>query len=204
MGAQQGLRELSHEREHLKELQEDLAGVQSLVQAASQLQAGGGRLAEVLHSSTQAAGSRAQAITRVCEDLRGLCETQRQELEEEKRKIARQQEVADAQHMEALKLLNTYSDRLGLVITRVAPQTVRMNFSLLNECNPEEDASFTLGIENDESKTSDCYCVSECKPEVPELSALVAALNADTSSVSALPRFVCSMRRAFIKSLGGV
>merc|ERR1719163_2073758 len=58
--AQQGLRELCHEREHLKDLHADLTGVQGLVDSASQLQTGGVRLAEVLRSSADAAGSRAQ------------------------------------------------------------------------------------------------------------------------------------------------
>lgn len=210
--AQQGLRELRHEREYLKDLEADLVGVQGLVEAASQLQGGGKRLAEVLHSSAEAANSRSQAVSRVCDELRGLCETRREELQQEERNIAKQREVADAQHAEALKLLETYRDRLGLAINRVAPQTVRMTFSLLDTCDPEKEFFFTLGIANVEDahtlapgKASEGYCVSECTPPVPELPKLLATLNAEASSVSALPRFVCGMRRAFMKSraIGG-
>lgn len=205
--AKQGLEDLRHEREHLKDLQADLAGVQGLVEAASQLQVGGTRLAEVLHTSAEAAGSRAQALARVRDELHRLCETHRQEQRQQESKIARQAEVADAQHAEALKLLGTYSDRLGLAITREAPQTVRFAFSLLDESDPERVFSFTLGLADLEAdtdasssgKTSEGYHVGDCTPNVPELPALLAGLNADASSVTALPRFVCSMRRAFMK-----
>jgi len=206
--AQQGLRELCHEREHLKDLEADLAGIQGLVDSASQLQTGGVRLAEVLRSSADAAGSRAQAMVHVCDELRGLSDMNRQKLQQEERKVARQQEVADAQHSEALKLLGTYKDRLGLAITRVAPQTVRMAFSLLDERDPEREFFFTLGLaelEEEDShntapgKISEAYGVNECTPHVAELPHLLKELNADASSVTALPRFVCSMRRAFLK-----
>jgi len=208
--AQQGLRVLCHEREHLKDLQTDLACVQGLVDTASQLQAGGARLAEVLAGSAEAAISRTRAVVRVRDEFDGLSNMHRQELQQEECKIARQQEVADAQHGEALKLLGTYKDRLGLAITRVAPQTVRMAFSLLDERDLEREFFFTLGLGNVEKdshdsspgKTSEGYCVCECTPRVTELPRLLTELNADASSVTALPRFVCSMRRAFLKSAG--
>lgn len=198
--AQQGLRDLCHEREHLKDLQSDLAGVQGLVEAASQLQAGGARLTEVLRSSIEAAGSRAQDVARIKEELRGLIEMHKQQLQEEERKIAQQQVSADAQHEEALKLLATYRERLGLAIARVAPQTVRMTFSLLDACEPEREFSFTLGL--GVTMANEGYCVSECAPHVPEISKLLEELNANACSATALPRFVCSMRRAFMKLSG--
>jgi len=207
--AQQGLRDLCHDRGHLKDLEADLAGVQGLVEAASQLQAGGAWLAEVLHSSSEAAGSRAQAVARVCDELRELSETRRQELEEEERKNARQQEVADAQHAEAMKLLDTYRDRLGLAIIRVAPQTVRMAFSLIDECDLGREFFFSLGLADFGggghallSSAKEGYCVRECAPCVPELPKLLEELNADAST-TALPRFVCGMRRAFLKQASG-
>lgn len=192
--AQQGLRDLHHQREQLQDLQADLASVQSLVEAAKQLEMGGSRLAEVLQTSTEAADARAQAMLRISDELRELCDKRRREIQEEERKLARQQEAADTQHAEALKMLSTYSERLGLTITRVAPQTVRMTFSLLDRRNLEREFSFTLGL----CKASEAYMVSTCDPEVPELPKLLEALNSQASAV-ALPRFVCSMRRAFLK-----
>lgn len=195
--AQQGLRELCHERQHLTDLQSDLAGVQGLVEAASQLQAGGARLAEVLHSASAAATNRAQALAGVKEELQSFVKSYELQVQQEEHKIVQQQELADKQHDEALKLLSTYKERLGLAIDRVAPQTVRMAFSLLDEHDPEREFVFTLGL--GQAEGSEGYCVAECIPQVPEMSKLLEELNLNASSATALPRFVCSMRRAFIR-----
>jgi len=201
--AQQDLRELCHEKEHLKDLKSDLAGVQSLVGAAAQLQVGGTRLAEVVRSSTEAAATRAQSVARVRDELDRVRDSHRQELQQEERTVSRQKEMADAQHADSLKLLGVYKERLGLEITRVAPQIVRMAFSLMDNSDPSRVFFFTLGLADCEDKASDGYCVRECTPPVPELQKLVEELNADTSSTVALPRFVCLIRRCFIKMAGG-
>jgi len=192
--AQQGLRDLQHEHEHVKDLRGDLAGVQGLVEAASHLQAGGARLAEVVNSSSEAAGSRAQAMTRICDELHESCEMHKQTLQKVEDNIAKQQAAAESHHAEALKLISTYRDRLGLAITRVAPQTVRMAFSLLDQCDPGREVFFILGLGDSEG-----YRVSECVPHVPELKGLLEDLNADANNATSLPRFVCGMRRAFLK-----
>jgi hypothetical protein len=197
--AHQGIRELCHEREHLKDLRTDLAGIRGLVESASQLQAGGARLAEVVQTSSEAAGSRVQAMARIRDELHESSEMRKQELEQEERNIEQRQEAANLHHAEALKLLGTYSERLGLAITRVAPQTVRMAFSLLDPCHPEREFVFTLGLGESAGKTSEGYCINDCAPHVPELPELLVQLNKDANSASALPRFVCSMRRAFLK-----
>jgi hypothetical protein len=200
--AQQGLRELCHEREQLNDLRADLASVQGLVEAASQLQAGGARLAEVVNSSTDAAATRAAGVARVRDELHELCETRKQELQQEELRILEQRAAADAQHAEALKLLGVYKDRLGMQITRVAPQTVRMAFCLIDQSDPQREFSFTLGLANFEEKAADAYSVQECIPDVPDLPKLLANLNADASSSTALPRFVCNIRRAFVNFAG--
>lgn len=198
--AQQGLRDLCHEREQLKDLHADLAGMQGLVEAASQLQVGDARLAEVLQSSTKAAVSRGQVVAHASDELRQLNEVHSKELQQEERRVVRAGLAAEAQHAEALKLLGTYSERLGLAITRVAPQTVRMALSLIDECDLQREFFFTLGIADAQGgKASEAYSVCECSPDVPELPQLLAELNAEAASVTALPRFVCSMRRSFAK-----
>lgn len=201
--AQQGLRDLAHEREHLRDLQADLAGVQGLVEAASQLEAGGARLAEVLQTSGEAACSRVQKVVVVRNELHDMCEKLQQGLQAEEQNNAQQREAADAQHAEALKLLETYKDRLGLAITRVAPQTVRMAFTLLDASNPAQEFVFTLGLgagqDTVPGESSEGYHVCECIPHVPELEKLLAELNASASSATALPRYVCSMRRSFLR-----
>jgi hypothetical protein len=198
--AQQGLRELRHEKEILRDLQSDLVGIQGLVQVASHLQKGGERLAEVLNSSRDAAATRTEGVVRIRDELQQFCQQQSEELQEEERKIARQREVADAQHAEALKLLSVYKDRLGLAITREAPQTVRMAFSFLDASNPDREFCFTLGLAESDQACAQMYSVKECMPEIPELPKLLQLLNDDASSITALPRFVSGMRRAFLRS----
>jgi len=199
MEAQQGLRELSHEREHLNDLRSDLQSVKSLVQVASQLQTGGVRLAEVLQSSSDASEVRAQAIARITDDLQESCERRQQELRQEEHNIEQQAKVAEAQHTEALKMLTTYKDRLGLSITREAPQTVQMSFSMIDQADTEKEFYFTLGLAACKEDIGECYGVDACVPSVPQLQHLLQELNNNARSATALPRFVCSMRRAFIE-----
>jgi len=197
--AQQGLRELCYERDHLHDLQADLTGVQSLVKAAAQLQVNGTRLAEVLQNSSQAGAARAQAVAHINDDLRARCEKHKQDLQHEERSIIQHQSVSDSQHAEALKLLAIYQERLGLTITREASQTVRIAFSYIDEADPTRDFYFTLGLASSETGTTESYCVHECMPQVPELSQALAELNRGACSTAALPRFVCTMRRAFLR-----
>lgn len=126
---------------------------------------------------------------------------QQEELQEQQQKIVEQKEVADAQHAEALKLLDVYKDRLGLTISRVAAQTVRMSFTLIDDSNPTKEFSFVLGI----AETGcEGYSVCDCTPHVSELTTLLEDLNSHVGSATALPRFVSSMRRAFIKTASTV
>jgi len=197
--AHQGIRDLCHDREQLKDLQADLSGVQSLVQVASQLQACGGRLADVLQSSATSGTARAQAVAHIADGLRQSCDRCKQELQQEEHSTVQQQALSDAQHAEALKLLATYEDRLGLKIKREACQTVRMSFSLVDEADLDKEFWFTLRLGVSDEDTPEGYCVPTCTPYVPELAQLLAELNANSSSTTALPRFVCSMRKCFLK-----
>lgn len=199
--AHQGIRELCHEQEHLKDLKSDLASVRELVEAASHLEAGGARLAEVVQNSAEASSTRAAALARLRDELNETSAAQGQELRQEEEMIAQRQAIADTRHAEALKLVNTYKDRLGLAITREAPQTVRMAFSLLDGKDPCREFSFTLGLGGSDEKASESYRVRNCVPQVPELAKLVNELNTNATSATALPRFVCSIRRAFIKTV---
>merc|ERR1712178_329575 len=101
--AQQGIRELRHEHDHLKDLQGDLASIHGLVEVATKLQAGGSRLAEVVQSSSEATSSRAQAMSRICDELRRSQDMSAQQLDEEASTKAQRQAAADAHHAEALK-----------------------------------------------------------------------------------------------------
>lgn len=210
--AQQGLRELLHERECFADLQADLEGVKSLVHAASRLREGGARLADVVQCSAEAAGTRAEALAGVRDEFWDLCAMQREELQHEERAMALQREEADVKHTETLQLLGVYRDRLGLAIAREAPQTVRIAFTSIDRSDSEREFFFTLGFKAIEiscrsglpGSKNDGYCIGECVPSVPELPKLLDELNANAMSTSALPRFVCSMRRAFFKQVVSV
>jgi hypothetical protein len=197
--AHQGIRELCHDREQLKDLQADLSSVQSLVQVASQLQAGGGRLAEVLQSSSALGTARSQAVARLTDDLRQSCVRCKQELQQGEYSTVQQRALSNAQHAEALKLFAIYEDRLGLMIRREAFQTVRMAFSLVDEADLDKEFWFTLRLGVSDEDAVKGYCVPTCTPYVPELAQLLAELNANSCSTAALPRFVCSMRKCFLK-----
>lgn len=197
--ARQGLLDLKHEHEHLESLEADLGGVKRLVDTASQLREGGARLVEVLQSSSEAGGSCAAATAHLRDELHSSCEENRSRLQQVQQSSAAKQAAADAHHVEAMKLLSTYSERLGLKIDRAAPQTVRMVFSLLDPKNPGREFAFTLGLDDSQG-----YCVKDCIPAMPELAKLIEELNATADSATSLPRFVCGMRRAFIKIAGGV
>jgi hypothetical protein len=196
--AHQGIRELCYEREQLKDLQADLSSVQSLVQVASNLQSGGGRLAEVLQSSSVSGTARSKAIAHITDHLRQSCDRCKRDLQQEEHTAVQQRSMSDAQHAEALKLLTIYEDRLGLKIRREAFQTVRMCFSLMDEADLAKEFWFTLRLGVNDEDAVETYCVPTCTPYVPELAQLLAELNANSSS-TALPRFVCSMRKCFLK-----
>jgi len=195
--AQQGIRELRHEREQLKDLHSDLEGTKSMVQVASQLRESGSKLADVLKISAEAQMERSRVVACVNDDLQRSCESRRQELARLEKESAQQKAMSDKQHGEALKLLVAYQDRLGFTISREAPQTVRMAFSLIDSNDLEKEFCFTMGLSATGGKAGDSYCVSNCTPEVPGLDKLVNSLNADAASATALPRFVCRMRKAF-------
>jgi len=195
--AQQSLRELRHEREELKDLHADLQGVKSMVQVAAQLRESGAKLSDVLRSSSDAQMDRSRVVACVKDDLDMTCESRRQDLAHIEKEIAQQKALSEKQHAEALKLLAVYQDRLGFTISREACQTVRMAFSLIDPGDLEKEFCFTLGLASADGKGSDSYCVRDCTPELPGLSKLVAELNAEAASASALPRFVCRMRKAF-------
>lgn len=207
LDAQRGLSELRRDLEDQKALHADLAGLQGLVVAASQLQAGGARLAQVLQHSGEATAERALAMGCITDEVFKLHDEQKQDIQEMEFRNSQKKQAADAQHVEALKLLGTYTARLGLAISRVAAQTVRIAFSLLDDCNIGQESFFVLGLVGSDKvmddpacgNTLDRYCVDECVPHVMGVPELLAELNAHSASSIALPRFVCSMRRAFLE-----
>jgi len=90
------------------------------------------------------------------------------------------------------RLLGLYQERLGLAISRAAPQTVQIVFTLLDQEDPSRKFSLTVGL-----ASSDGYSVLDCSPPVPQLGHLLAKLNSTAEAPTALPAFVVGMRKEF-------
>jgi hypothetical protein len=160
------------------------------------MHAEGEQIAEAVQNSTAAAAERTKAIARMRDELLRQRDAHLEALCHEEGEMKRQREAAEERELQATRLLNTYRERLGFAITRDAAQTVRMTF-LLDEADPNREFAFTLGVASAEGESG--YVVHDCRPAVPELESLLVDLNNDVESPVALPRFVCSMRRAFLR-----
>jgi len=194
--AQHGLRELVHERERLDDLHNDLAGIASELQAEQKLH----EQREASRSITEAAAARAEVVLQTKQEYTMANDSLREELEQEERALFELRGDTDEQYADAERLLGMYRDRLGLSITRAAPRTVRFAFTRLDEADPAKEFAFTLGLA-DQQKPLQSYAVHDCSPQVPELPRLLEKLNKQCRETRwALPRFACSMRRAFQKA----
>ncbi|CAJ1340146.1 unnamed protein product [Effrenium voratum] len=191
LAAQRGLQEILHEEDVLDELQADLVAVEELMEAARHFREEGSKLGEAVLQCMKAAGDRTEVIAQAKEILRGAREDYRKELDAEERRLAEMKEASRAQQLDIEDFLWRYSRCLGLEVSRVAAQTVKLNFTLLDEATPEREFSVVLCL------AKEGYAASSCSPEVPELPELVERLNQDALSASAVPLFVCGLRRAF-------
>mmetsp|Transcript_13289 Transcript_13289/g.23041 ORF Transcript_13289/g.23041 Transcript_13289/m.23041 type:complete len:261 (+) Transcript_13289:95-877(+) len=194
--AQHALRQLVHEHERLDGLRNDLAGMESELQEEqeSQEQRDSSRIV------TEAAAARAEATLQTKQEYIMTENALHEQLQQEERALFELRGDTDAQYANAERLLGLYRDRLGLSITRAAPRTVRFAFTRLDEADPAKEFAFTLGLA-DERKHLQGYAVHDCSPKVPELPKLFEKLNKQCRETRwALPRFVCSMRRAFQKA----
>lgn len=208
--AQQGFRDLHREHLHLEDFQEELVNVNDLAQAVSTLRDESCRLGHTLAQSSDATSERARVLLNVKEQLLRANDMKLKELHEQKQALAAQQCDATALHGEVDRFLALYRDRLALKITRSAPHTVRMAFTLIDDSQPSQEYAFTLGLQDrgtDEATPSallgaPTYRVSRCYPPVPELHGLLDSLNMNAGSPHALPAFVCGMRQAFKRFAG--
>jgi len=195
--AQRSLRELCRERSQLADLRADLTGTKGLVDAAVKLHEDGEKLAETIEKAAAMRREQSEAVACKRDEFISQRDAHMDALRHESEEVEMQKKTRAQRQREIAKLLGTYHDRLGLTITRHAPQTVRMVFSFIDASDPAREFAFLLGLS--ESGCNAHYEVRECLPSVPELPALLAELNSNVDAPSALPRFVCCMRRAFSK-----
>jgi len=192
--AQGGIQEVLREEEGLEQLRADLAAVHELTEAAKHLSSEGSKLNKAINSSLSDAGQRAEVVAQARD---GFCETQQksqEELRQQELAIHRQIQDAEDQKVDIEYFLNRYRDSLGLDIQRVAPQTVRLVFSLIDKSRPSREFSVTVAL----AQQQQGYTAFDCSPEVPELLQLLKRLNQDPAAAAALPTFLCGLRRAFV------
>mmetsp|Transcript_43110 Transcript_43110/g.134044 ORF Transcript_43110/g.134044 Transcript_43110/m.134044 type:complete len:255 (-) Transcript_43110:154-918(-) len=194
---QLGAEELRRERAGLEDLRSDLQGAEQLTEAARKMRSEGERLAEAMCHSAAAVAQRAETAQAARDRLREAHGARQKELRREEEALAERRRAAEAREAEVAAFLGLFRERLGLDVSRVAPSTVRLAFTLLDEADPAREFLLTLGVDGQQG-----YRVLDCSPPVPQAGPLLERLNGSAGSPTALPAFVCGMRRAFQGAAG--
>lgn len=192
LDTQRSLQELAWERAGLESLHADLASTAQQTEAAMRSREEDLQIGEALRQDAEATAQRAGVAAQTRDELRKARRGREKELREAEDALVDQCRQAQSQRADLDKFLALYADRLGLRIARVAPQTVRFTFTLLDREDLSREFSFSLGLSD-----SNKYRVQDCDPQPHDFGDLLARLNADTTDPSALPAFVCGMRKAF-------
>jgi len=190
--AHQCLAELRRDQASLVDLRNELASAAQLKLIASEQKAENQRLLELERRYRATVTTRVKEANQTIAKLRDQQESRLRELDHVEGTIADQRRTAAARMAKVNAFLALFSERLGLSIARIAPQTVRVSFALIDDTDPDRQFSFTLGL-----ASPTAYTVTDCSVKLPNLHELVDRLNSDYDSPSALPTFTCSMRRAF-------
>jgi len=201
--AQQAACELRRERVQLRDLEASLGATAQLTQEAAKVHAEGVRVSEAVREAAGAAAKRYEVAAQAREQLLTVEKARLEELKAEESALQKQDATIAARTKEISRFMGLYQDRLGLTLSRVAPQTVRVTFTLLNRSDPALEYAFTLGL-SAPSGAGLGYQVQACSPALPteQVESLLGRLNAaDAGEASALPAFVCGMRRAFQASI---
>mmetsp|Transcript_4472 Transcript_4472/g.10496 ORF Transcript_4472/g.10496 Transcript_4472/m.10496 type:complete len:239 (-) Transcript_4472:76-792(-) len=186
------LEDLRRDRAVLQDLQVHCAGAGQLTQAAKKAQAESIKLLEVMRESASAVAQRAEVVTTARDKLQRTHSEREEELQRERRELAQRRKTAKVQEAEIDSFFRLYKERLGLVVSRTAPRTVRLVFTLLDENDPAREFSLTLSIESHRE-----YRILECIPPVAEADSFLEQLNCCNGLPTGLPAFVCNMRHAF-------
>jgi len=190
--AQRGIQESLREEEGLEQLRVDVAAVQELTEAAKHLSSEGSKLNYAIHASLSATGHRAEVAAQARDELRETQQESQKEVRHEEHALHQSIQATEDRMVDIEYFLNRYRDSLGLDICRVAPQTVRLVFSLIDKSQPSREFSITLALAQQQG-----YNAFDCSAEVPELEQLLKQLNKDPAAAAALPTFLCGLRRAF-------
>jgi hypothetical protein len=150
------------------------------------------KLEEATRQSASAAAKQAEAAKSTGVQLREAHWAVEEELGREEEALAARRCSARVAVQGIDQLLGLYRERLGLAISRAAPQTVQIAFTLLDQKEPSREFSLTLGLASSEG-----YYVLDCSPPVPQLGHLLAQLNRTAEAPTALPAFVVGVRNEF-------
>uniref|UniRef100_A0A7S2IDU5 Kinetochore protein SPC25 n=1 Tax=Alexandrium andersonii TaxID=327968 RepID=A0A7S2IDU5_9DINO len=189
---QRGVEELRRECAGLDDLHAQLLSAERMTEAIKKSKAEEFRQRDAMKRSTELLTQQAKAAQSTVDKLREAQCARQKELGREEEGLLQECREAEAQEAEIERLLSLYPQRLGFSISRAAPRTVRMSFTLLHKEDPSREFLLTLGL--DEQKG---YCVFECNPRVPQVEPLLEQLNRRAGVPSALPTFVLGMRQAF-------
>mmetsp|Transcript_62580 Transcript_62580/g.116391 ORF Transcript_62580/g.116391 Transcript_62580/m.116391 type:complete len:219 (+) Transcript_62580:62-718(+) len=194
---QRGIREVRAESAQLAALRNELANLQEVRVENARLEAEGQILHGALAVSADGVSARAASLMRIGDQLETALRESEQEVLRLEKVLAEQRKQAEVEASEIDSFLSTYSERLGLSLTRVAPKTVRVRFTLIDKERPDREYCFNLSVADEESASRPRYAVSACQPPVERLADLLATLNRDAGSAAGFSAFMCGMRRAF-------
>jgi len=199
--AQRAARELKRERVGLEDLSTDITNTARLQADAAKLRIEGARLGEAVLEAVSSAAKRSEAASQARDSFLRVEQVHLTELHEEERALGEQDAAVASRLAEVECFLGLYQERLGLRLSRAAPQMVRLAFTLIDERRPEREFSFTLGLHGGVDAGVG-YHIAACDPPLPQRRAapLLRRLNdSHPSEATALPAFICGMRRVFLE-----
>lgn len=184
-------------KDRLNQLHDEIGRIGKRAADLEELHESSLRASEALRLSACKAVTRAEDAVRAREVALGEYQARQRELQEQKAQVEDQRCAFEETFEQVDRFLRLYEDRLGLVINRIAPRTVRVTLTSIHERDMLTEHTFVLAVAQAEPVT---YSVSDCQPTVPQLPSLLARLNKDATAASALSSFICGMRRAFEES----
>lgn len=183
---------LKQERAELEDLRLSATDIQRQVKDVEAARSLRHKVGEATDLSAKTASRHAEtalsAKVQLCEGR----ETFERRLQHDEQALASRQCSVTEMAGKMERFLSLYREHLGFAISRAAPQTIRMAFTLLDHSDPSREFYLTLRLTFPEG-----YHVLDCSPPVPQLISLVGKLNDSADSSSALPTFVCGIRQAF-------
>jgi len=194
--ARRAAKDLLRERAGLKDLSAELVVAARLTDDVRRARGECEQISQAVRESLAATARRSKVAAATRDRFLEMQKARMDEVRREEAQLEEAHAAAAVRLAEVDRFLGLYQERLGLAVARVAPHTVRLTLTLLDEERPERKFAFSLGLAGAEAE----YSVTDCQPALPaaSLARCVEQLNAGApTEAAALPAFVCRMRRAF-------